>query len=114
VNAARDEQGKIMANKTDPGPREWRPDWSQGDLEEIERLKAELRQAKPIVRRLRKELGLSQAEAAEILETTQSNVSKIEAKPDPPLSVLRRLVESRGGRLALTAVLGDGREISLV
>jgi DNA-binding XRE family transcriptional regulator len=103
-----------MANKGDLGPREWHPDWSHSDLEEIERLKAELRQAKPIVRRLRKELGLSQAEAAEILETTQSNVSKIEARPDPTLSVLRRLVESRGGRLALTAVFHDGREISLV
>lgn len=103
-----------MGDKADTGPREWQPDWSREDLEEIERLKAELRQARPIVRRLRKELGLSQAEAAEILETTQSNVSKIEAKADPPLSVLRRLIESRGGRLALTAVFGDGREISLV
>lgn len=102
-----------MASRTDGGAREWRPDWSQGDLEEIERLKAELRQAKPIVRRLRKELGLSQAEVAEILETTQSNVSKIEAKTDPPLSVLRRLIESRGGRLAVTATLSDGREIEL-
>ena len=102
-----------MDRKTNGDAREWRPDWSQGDLEEIERLKAELRAAKPIVRRLRKELGLSQAEAAEILETTQSNVSKIEAKTDPPLSVLRRLIESRGGRLAVTAVFGDGREIQL-
>src|SRR5690349_1058290 len=103
-----------MSKNANSGAREWRPDWSQGDLEEIERLKAELRLAKPIVRRLRKELGLSQAEAAEILETTQSNVSKIEARADPPLSVLRRLIESRGGRLALTAVFGDGREIELV
>jgi DNA-binding XRE family transcriptional regulator len=113
VNAAKVKQGWIMSDKANPGPREWQPDWSQGDLDEIERLKAELREAKPIVRRLRKELGLSQAEAAEILETTQSNVSKIEAKADPPLSVLRRLVESRGGRLALIATFGDGREISL-
>lgn len=102
-----------MSDKTNPRAREWRPDWSQGDLAEIERLKAELRLAKPVVRRLRKELGLSQAEAAEILETTQSNVSKIEARPDPPLSVLRRLIESRGGRLHVTAVFRDGKEIPL-
>ena len=102
-----------MGDKTNQGAREWRPDWSQGDLAEIERLKAELRQAKPVVRRLRKELGLSQAEVAEILETTQSNVSKIEAKTDPPLSVLRRLIESKGGRLHMTAVFKNGKEIPL-
>lgn len=92
---------------------DWRPDWDSDDLEEIERLKAELRRSRPVVRRLRRALGLSQSEAAAVLATTQSNVSKIEAKPDPPLSVLRRLVESRGGRLEVRAVLADGREIAL-
>lgn len=93
--------------------REWRPEWTPDDLAEIETLKAELRRARPIVRRLRQALELSQSEAARILETTQSNVSKIEAKQDPPLSVLRRLVEYKGGRLIMTAVFEDGSEISL-
>lgn len=93
---------------------EWRPDWSQEEWEEIERIKGELRRSKPVVRRLRQVLGLSQAEAAGILETTQSNVSKIEAKQDPSLSVLRRLLDSKGGRLKVTAVLADGTELKLV
>jgi ribosome-binding protein aMBF1 (putative translation factor) len=92
---------------------EWRPDWSSEDWEEIERLKGELRRARPVVRRLRQALGLSQSEAAAILETTQSNVSKIEAKQDPALSVLRRLIESQGGKLEVRGVLPDGREIPL-
>jgi len=95
-------------------PQEWRPAWGEEDLAEIERLKAELRRLSPIVRRLRQELGLSQAEAARILDTTQSNVSKIEAKHDPTLSVLRRLMESRRGRLVVFGVLPDGREIPLL
>ena len=93
--------------------QEWRPEWSEEDRAEIERLKAELRRTTPAVRRLRQQLALSQAEAATILETTQSNVSKIEARQDPPLSVLRRLIESRGGRLVVRAVLPDGTEIVL-
>jgi DNA-binding XRE family transcriptional regulator len=95
-------------------PREWRPAWGEEDHAEIERLKAELRRLSPIVRRLRQELGLSQAEAARILGTTQSNVSKIEAKHDPALSVLRRLIESRGGQLVVSGILPDGREIPLL
>src|SRR5687768_13477004 len=93
--------------------REWRPDWTPKDLAEIEKIKAELRRAKPIVRRLRHQLRLSQADVARILGTTQSNVSKIEARVDPRLSVLRRLIESQGGRLEIKAVSEDGREFDL-
>jgi DNA-binding transcriptional regulator YiaG len=93
--------------------QEWRPAWNEEDRAEIERLKAELRRFSPLVRRLRQDLGLSQAEAARILGTTQSNVSKLEAKHDPTLSVLRRLIESQGGRLVVYGILPDGREIPL-
>jgi ribosome-binding protein aMBF1 (putative translation factor) len=93
---------------------EWLPDWGPEDRAEIERIKGELRKARPIVRRLRQALGLSQAEAASILETTQSNVSKIEAKRDPTVSVLRRLIEAKGGRLQVTALLADGTELKLI
>jgi DNA-binding XRE family transcriptional regulator len=93
---------------------EWRPDWSPEDWAEIERLKGELRRNRPIARRLRQALGLSQVEAAKVLDTTQSNVSKIEAKQDPSVSVLRRLTESKGGRLRIVAVLPNGDELSLL
>jgi ribosome-binding protein aMBF1 (putative translation factor) len=103
-----------MVSKVREEPQEWRPAWGEEDRAEIERLKAELRRLSPIVRRLRQELGMSQADAAKVLDTTQSNVSKIEAKHDPALSVLRRLVESCGGRLVVRGVMSDGREISLL
>jgi ribosome-binding protein aMBF1 (putative translation factor) len=97
---------------------DWRPDlepeWTAEDQAEVERLEEELRRYRPIVRRLRQRLGLSQEEAARILGTTQSNVSKLDAKVDPKLSVLRRLVESRGGTLEIRAVLPDGRAITLM
>jgi DNA-directed RNA polymerase specialized sigma24 family protein len=97
---------------------EWRPDlepeWTAEDEAEVERLEAELHRAPPVVRRLRQRLGLSQEEAARALGTTQSNVSKIEARTDPRLSVLRRLVESRGGTLEIRAVLPDGPAINLL
>jgi DNA-binding transcriptional regulator YiaG len=92
---------------------DWRPALSSADRAEVEQIKAELRRNPPIVRRLRHELALSQAEAAAVLGTTQSNVSKIEARPDPSLSVLRRLVESRGGKLEVKATWPDGRELDL-
>jgi DNA-binding transcriptional regulator YiaG len=92
---------------------DWRPALSSADRAEVEQIKAELRRNPPIVRRLRHELALSQAEAAAVLGTTQSNVSKIEARPDPSLSVLRRLVESRGGKLEVKAIWPDGRELDL-
>lgn len=74
---------------------EWLPDWGPKDRAEMQRLKEELRKSRPIVRRLRQSLGLSQAEAAAI-QTTQSNVSKVEAKRDPTLSVPRRLLGVKG------------------
>jgi hypothetical protein len=33
-----------------PEPREWRPNWAPEDLAEIDRIKAELRSSKPLVR----------------------------------------------------------------
>jgi hypothetical protein len=78
--------------------RPWRPDWSEEDRAEIERLKAELRRATPIVRRLRQELALSQAEAAAILGTTQSNAGR---KPGRQAAGSRHPAQWKGNRAVL-------------
>lgn len=50
----------------------------------------------------------TQTEVAELLWVTQSNVSKIEVRGDPSLSVLERIAEARGKRLRLVVESGEG------
>ena len=56
---------------------------------------------------MRKLLGMTQAELAARLETTQSQVSQTEARDDHRLSTLRRYVEALGGQLEVVARFGD-------
>jgi predicted transcriptional regulator len=86
---------------------EWKPKWSVADEERIQEASARLESRISSLRALREELGMSQAELSNLLETTQSNVSKMEAKADPRLSTLRKLIEGKGGRLKLVAEFGD-------
>ena len=102
----------IDQNEAD-GLVEWRPVWSGDDLEYYNKIKGELVPRISLVRELRDRLNLSQKEVAELLETTQSNVSKIEAKSDPNISVLRRMVEGRGGKLKLVLDMGDGHPVEI-
>lgn len=60
------------------------------------------------MRRVRKLLGLTQAEVAALLDVTQSNVSKIEMKGDPSLSILARMAEAKNKKLGLTLESDDG------
>jgi predicted transcriptional regulator len=52
-------------------------------------------------------MGLSQADFAKLMDTTQSNVSKMEASPNLRLSSLRKAIESRGGTLTVVARIDD-------
>ena len=92
---------------------DWRPEWSGEELEHYEAVKASLLEDASVIRTLRVRLDLSQAALAEILGTTQSNVSKIEAKDDPRVSTLRKIVEGKGGRLRIVADFGSGRSVEL-
>jgi predicted transcriptional regulator len=58
---------------------------------------------------LRKAVGVTQVEAAEAAEMTQSELSRLERRPDHLVSTLRRYVESLGGELEVTAVVGKKR-----
>lgn len=60
-------------------------------------------------RALREELGLTQADLAKLTNMTQSEVSRFEQRDDHRLSNLREMVEALGGKLEVTAVLGDRR-----
>jgi predicted XRE-type DNA-binding protein len=57
---------------------------------------------------LRKARNLSQQKLAEILETTQGEISKIEHRTDLYLSTLRNYIEAMGGELDIVARFKDG------
>ena len=58
---------------------------------------------------LRQAVGATQVEAAEAADMTQSELSRLERRPDHLVSTLRRYVESLGGELEVTAVVGNKR-----
>ena len=58
---------------------------------------------------LRQAIGVTQVQAAESAEMTQSELSRLERRPDHLVSTLRRYVESLGGELEVTAVVGKKR-----
>jgi DNA-binding XRE family transcriptional regulator len=61
------------------------------------------------LRELREMAGKNQVEMAEIVEVTQSALSRMERREDNPISTLRRYVEALGGELEIVAVLGNKR-----
>jgi hypothetical protein len=71
----------------------------------------------PVVslKELRNEIGLSQAQIAEILDRQQGEVSKIERRKDMLVSTLNDYVLAINGRLHIIVLLADGqvREVQL-
>ncbi|TMJ18864.1 MAG: helix-turn-helix transcriptional regulator [Alphaproteobacteria bacterium] len=94
--------------KNKPDLVKWEPDLSPKAQEHIGQLRRELEPRIALMRSLRKALGLTQAEVAGLLGVTQSNVSKIEVRGDPSLSVLERIAEAKGKRLRLVVESGEG------
>lgn len=90
---------------------EWQPDLSPEGEAYLAELRARIEPKVALVRKVRKALGLSQVDVAEILKVTQSNVSKMEAKDDPTLSALGRMVAARGGKLRIEIETADGDEL---
>lgn len=62
---------------------------------------------------LRRLLGITQAEVAQALKTTQGNVAQIEGKKDVMVSTLARVVQALGGGLELRVVLPGRRSVTL-
>lgn len=61
------------------------------------------------LRQLREEAGKTQVEIADLVEVTQSALSRMERREDNPIDALRRYVEALGGELEVVAVLGNKR-----
>jgi len=61
---------------------------------------------------LRQGLALTQVDAAQAAEMTQSELSRLESRADHRISTLRRYVEALGGQLEIAAVFG-GRRVKL-
>ena len=57
---------------------------------------------------LRQAYHLSQERLAEILETKQANVSRIERRTDMYISTLRSYIEAMGGELNIVAKFSNG------
>lgn len=91
---------------------EWEPDFTPEQRERFEALNARAAAQVSIIKKLRGVLGMSQDEVAQLLGTTQSAISKIEIKGDAPISVLARMVQSKGARLRMTVETTDGDQLS--
>jgi transcriptional regulator with XRE-family HTH domain len=61
------------------------------------------------LRELREMAGKTQAEVAELVEVTQSALSKMERRDDTPIPTLHRYVQALGGELEIVAVIGNKR-----
>lgn len=104
----------MAERKLDPELVEWKPEWKGKDLEYYRQIRGQLEPTVSVLRSVRELLGLSQAEVAEILRTTQSNVSKMEARSDTGVALLSKLMRSRGGSLKIVAEFGgEAREYSV-
>lgn len=57
---------------------------------------------------LRQALQMSQERIAEILDTKQANVSRLERRTDMYISTLRSYIEAMGGELDIVARFPDG------
>lgn len=67
--------------------------------------------AQPVrLRELRKEVGLSQVELANLLNKQQGEVSKIERRSDVLVSTLREVLQSMGATLKISARFENGAE----
>ena len=63
---------------------------------------------------LRQQLGVTQAELADVSGFAQGEISRIEQREDHMVSTLRRLIRSLGGEIEIHARFPDGRDIRLI
>lgn len=98
----------IIMTKVGEAYSEWKPDLGLEALAHMAQLRALIEPRIKLMREIRKGLGLTQVEVAHLLGMTQANVSKIENRGDPSLSVLARMAEAKGKQLRLTVESEDG------
>lgn len=62
---------------------------------------------------LRRALEISQMELAEILDSVQPHISKLERQQDMYISTLRNYIEALGGQLELKAKFPKNKEVKI-
>lgn len=72
-----------------------------------EQVSTRLRTKEATLSEVRRALGLTQAQMAEMLGLGQGDVSRIERRRNLYLNTLARFIEATGGRLRVSAVYGD-------
>ncbi len=72
-----------------------------------EQIAERLEMTKATLSELRRALGLTQAQLAEMLDLGQGDISRLERRRNLYLNTLARFVEATGGRLRISAVYGD-------
>jgi len=82
----------------------WREARTRLDIDEQEVARERLRLRLAL---LREQLGKSQVELAELLGTSQPNISQLERSEDLQLSSIAKYVHALGGQLQVNAVVGD-------
>ncbi len=87
-----------------PKTTPWREVRKRLDIDEQAAARERLRLRLAI---LREQLGKSQVELAELLGTSQPNVSQLERSEDLQLSSIARYVHALGGQLQVNAVMGN-------
>ena len=75
--------------------------------QKIKERAAEITVAHLALKQLRESRELTQVQLAEILDTTQHNISKLESRPDIKLSSLMKYVNALGGKLTISVELPD-------
>lgn len=91
---------------------DWRELRDKVSGNELERKRKQIIGGVKSFRDLRLKLGFTQVEVAEMLNMTQSNVSKIESRSVPDLEALKSLVGDRG-RVRVIIDLDKGEEIEM-
>lgn len=65
--------------------------------------------AKMALQDVRKHLGLTQEQLAEIMDVSQPELSRLEHSKNPLLATVRRYIEALGGELEVTVILKNKR-----
>jgi transcriptional regulator len=92
---------------------EWRPQLSAEGERLAEQVRADLVERANLFRQVRKMLNVPQARAAEVLATSQANISKIEARGRIDIAQLQQFAEAFGAKLHLVLEKADGEKVEI-
>ncbi|WP_082445888.1 helix-turn-helix domain-containing protein [Sphingomonas sp. Leaf20] len=90
---------------------DWRPQWEGADLARVEKLEAEANRSVSAFRNFRKMIGLTQVQVAELLNTTQANVSKMEKRRSLDMGVIISLASAKNIKVDIKLTMENGESV---